>query len=202
MNSGIWDSFLEIVYQLGYPGIILAMVLEGLGVPFPGDVVMACYGFLAANGHFSFASVYLASVLGCWIGSWFSFYIGKRFGMNFLHKFGRYAFLKKSHINRSQELSRKHAILILILGRFLPGVRTVSSYIAGIGNMDWAEFIIYSLIGFCMWCFTWVGIGFWVGDHWQEIVEMIHSYLLYLLVAGIICFAGYRLIKQIRAKRV
>jgi membrane protein DedA with SNARE-associated domain len=198
METSIWGSILDIIYRLGSPGIVIAMVLEGLGVPFPGDIVMAGYGFLAAKGHFPFMTVYLASILGCWVGSWVSFYLGKRYGISFLHKFGRIVLMTETHIRHSQELSRNHAMLILTLGRFLPGVRTVSSYVAGIGEMDWAAFLLLSLLGFGLWCFTWVGIGYWVGDHWQEIVHTINTYLLLVLAAGFGLAAIYAIWKRKR----
>ncbi|UOF92177.1 DedA family protein [Fodinisporobacter ferrooxydans] len=200
MESGIWSSFFHIIFELGSFGILISMLAEGIGIPFPGDFVMGFYGFLAAQGKFQFVTVFLAASLGCWLGSWIAFFLGKRYGMKILFNFGRYAFIKDSYIVRAQKLSEKHGMLVLVLGRFLPGVRTVSSYIAGIGNMEWAEFFIYSLFGFFLWCFSWVGIGYWIGEHWQVIAQTIQSLLLFILLAIMILISGYFFWKRKNSK--
>jgi membrane protein DedA with SNARE-associated domain len=190
MLQTVWQTFLHWVYAAGYPGVTAAMCLEGLGVPFPGDAVMAFYGFLAAQGHFSFFTLWIAASFGCFLGSLFAFWIGRRYGLPFLLRFGRLALVRAEQIRQTERFSRRYGIHILLVGRFLPGVRTLSSYFAAIGGMSWPRFLCYSLLGFLAWCFLWVGLGYYLGEHWRELAQMINRFLLWL-TAGLILFLTF-----------
>lgn len=176
----LWQSFLQWVYSAGYPGIFAAMVLEGMGVPFPGDVFMAFYGFLASQGYFFFFLVWICATVGCYGGSLLAFYLGRRYGLSFLMGFARIALVRPRHIARTESLSRRYGVFVLVLGRFLPGVRTLSSYFAAIGGMSWLTFLIFSLVGFFAWCLTWVSLGYLLGEHWQDLMEIVNQFLFWI----------------------
>lgn len=178
MLSSVWESFVAWVNSAGYPGMGAAMVLEGLGVPFPGDAVMAFYGFMGSFGHFSYPQSVAWCSAGCWAGSLVSFAVGRRFGLPFLHRFGRLLFLQPKHIRFTERLSARYGIWVLVIGRFLPGVRTLSSYFAGIGGMPWRTFIVMSFAGFCLWCAAWLGLGWWLGQNAMLLISKINQILL------------------------
>ena len=67
--SSIIDSTLYLITLVGYPGIFLAMFLEGLSIPFPGAYFIIFAGFLVAGGVLSFWPALLAGVLGFTLGS-------------------------------------------------------------------------------------------------------------------------------------
>lgn len=195
MFQTLWQTCLQWVYEAGYSGVFTAMFLEGLGVPFPGDMVMAFYGFLAAEGHFSPLLIWLFATGGCYLGSLFAFYLGRHYGLSLLLKMGRFALISPSHIRRTEQLSRRYGVYVLILGRFLPGVRTLSSYFAAIGGMSWSRFLLFSLLGFLAWCFVWVGLGYSLGTYWHEVVTWLNRYLLWftlLLLAALFMYAKLR----------
>jgi membrane protein DedA with SNARE-associated domain len=187
----LWQTFLHWVHAAGYSGVVAAMILEGLGIPFPGDAVMAFYGFLAAQGRFSFLIIWLSASIGCYIGSLAAFFFGRRYGLPFLLRFGRFALIRPEQIKQTERLSRRFGIFVLVFGRFLPGVRTLSSYFAAIGGMSWPTFLCFSLLGFFAWCFTWVGLGVYLGEHWRDLVEIINRSLLWITGCLIVCMFFY-----------
>lgn len=184
MLLSLWHAFLTWVHQAGYPGMTVAMLIEGLGIPFPGDAVLAFYGYMISQAHFSYPQAILWSSFGCWLGSLVSFAIGRTYGVGFLQRFGRLLLLQPKHVRYTETLSDRYGIWVVLVGRFFPGVRTLSSYFAGIGGMTWSTFIGASLLGFVLWCSAWLGIGLWFGSYSSLILAKINQFLLYFILAA------------------
>lgn len=178
----LWNSLLAWVHEAGYAGMAIAMVLEGLGVPFPGDAVLAFYGYMIALNHFSYWQALFWSAVGSWLGSLVAFAVGRAYGIEFLHRFGRLLLLQPKHIRMTERLSDRFSVWVVLVGRFLPGVRTLSSYFAGIGGMTWPGFLVTSLLGFTLWCAAWLGIGCWFGANAGWILSVINRWLAALLL--------------------
>ncbi|MFC4766869.1 DedA family protein [Effusibacillus consociatus] len=195
MLLSFWQTFLTWVHHAGYLGMGAALLLEGLGIPFPGDAVMAFYGYMISKGDFSYVQALLWCTAGCWLGSTVAFAIGRTYGVEFLKRHGRYLLLKPKHIYFTEKLSQRYGIWVLVIGRFLPGVRTLSSYFAGIGGMSWPTFLLMSLIGFAFWCAAWLGIGVLFGEHADNLLSQINRILLVLmliLACGLIAWIFFR----------
>lgn len=173
---------------LGLIGLSFGLMIEGMGLPFPGETVLVIFGYLAKQGKFALIPTILAASIGAWAGSLISFYLGRNYGVNILYRYHKWMFLKERHIDKTVDLSAKYGALVLILGRHLPGVRTVSSYVAGIGGMKWGTFIGYSFLGFTFWSATWLLFGFIMANRWQQVFNLFQSYLLIavIVIVGII----------------
>ena len=90
-------------------------------------------------------------------------------------------------MNRTTALMERFGPWLLIPGRFLPGVRSVSSYVAGLGEMEFRSFLVYTMVGAILWCGTWVSVGYWFGEHLDTILHMAQSTLTWVTGAGIAC---------------
>lgn len=176
----------EHVLAIGYPGILLALVIEGLGLPFPGDAVMAFYGIAAARGNFPFLGVLFVSVIGYMIGAIIAFYLSRQFGGRLLDKVAELPLLNQRSMRRTTDLIDRYGPLLLVPGRFLPGVRSVSSYVAGALNMDLQPFLVYTGVGVSLWCAAWVSIGYWFGENLQPILHFAQHSLAYLTGTGLL----------------
>lgn len=178
----LWHAFLTWVHDAGYAGMTVALIIEGLGIPFPGDAVLAFYGYMISQAHFSYPQAVLWSTIGSWLGSLVAFAVGRTYGIEFLYRFGRVLLLKPKHIRMTERLSDRFGVWVVLIGRFFPGVRTLSSYFAGIGGMTWPTFLVTSLIGFGLWCAAWLGIGYWFGENAALLLATINRWLLVLLL--------------------
>ncbi len=183
------------VLSLGYVGVYLALVLEGLGLPFPGDVAMAFYGFAAARGNVHLGAVMVCSLAGYMTGSTIAFAVSRKFGGHWLDNMSHRLLLNQRSMMSTSGLIHRYGAWLLIPGRFLPGVRSVSSYVAGISRMDFQAFLLYTGIGSALWCAGWVALGFWFGEHLTEVLHVVQSSLAYLLggvLVAVLCFLLYR----------
>lgn len=199
MDSNRINAWLKIIVSFGYPGLFLGLLIEFLGLPFPGEIVLTFAGFMVWNKHLSLMGVIFASVLGSLTGTMIAFFIGRHYGRPILDKFGKYFFLNKSKINYAERLFNRHRFVVLLFGRFLPGVRPVSAYAAGIARMKFRVFLPLSLGGSLIWCSVFVILGTYLGQNWQRVTSLLVDY--YIVIVGIILFIAIIFIVRTLAKR-
>jgi len=183
-----FNSLTQIVFSFGYPGVVAALIIEGLGLPFPGDVIMAFYGFAAANGQFHILGILVFSVLGYVMGTVLSYSVSRRFGSVWFERVSKIALVNRWQVERTANMIDRHGPWLLVVGRFLPGVRAVSSYVAGMMKMDFQVFLLYTGVGAVLWCAAWVMVGYWFGESLSVITRHIQASLTIgtLSIAGII----------------
>ncbi len=94
---------------------------------------------------------------GAILGDSANFEIGKRFGP-------RMKFIKKENIERTEEFFKKYGGKTIVIARFVPVVRTLAPFVAGTGNMDYAQFIRYNIVGALAWVALLLGTGYFFGN--------------------------------------
>lgn len=120
------------VKTYGYWIIGLGILLECMGIPFPGETLLIVGGILAAQGGMNIVAVILvaaaASILGDNIGYW----IGKKFGKSFLYpELEKYRFIKPQHVKKVEAVFLKYGSATIIIGRFTAILRTYTALLAG-----------------------------------------------------------------------
>lgn len=182
----MWDWFGALatnIFAIGYPGIAIALVIEGLGLPFPGDAVMVLYGFAAEQGHFQLPGVIVCSIAGYLIGTSTAYWVSYHYGPELGRFVNRFPVFNKRSMMRTTRLIDRYGALLLIPGRFVPGIRSVTSYVAGFGRMDFRLFLLYTGLSAGLWCTLWVSLGYWFGEQAQVMMHTLQSYFAY--IAGI-----------------
>ncbi|MCL6517497.1 DedA family protein [Alicyclobacillus sp.] len=201
----MWQWFgglAEVVMDWGYAGVYAAMVIEGLGLPFPGDAVLALYGFLAAEGRMQPGGQWLAALAGYMTAAVIAYWVSRRFGTGFVHGLGgRLAMLNERGMMRTTRLIDRWGPWMLVPGRFLPGVRSMSSYVAGLCRMDWRPFLVYTGIGAGLWCGAWLGAGYWFGDHVDDLLAQSRTVFGWAAAVAVAGMAGLWLYRRRMARR-
>lgn len=190
------------IIALGYPGVFVALVIEGLGLPFPGDGFLAFYGYAISVGDMNGLAVLSIATLGYFCGVSIVFGLVKRFNNVLLDPLYRVHLLDEPKMSRTSTMMEKFGALVLIPGRFLPGVRSLSTYAAALGQMPYSTFSFYTLIGSFVWCGAWIGMGFWFGENTHALLLHARRTLTWMTVAllalALIVFVVRRI--QIRAR--
>jgi membrane protein DedA with SNARE-associated domain len=174
----MWEWFgnlTDIVLSLGYIGVYLALVVEGLGLPFPGDAVMGLYGVAAARGLFHPFPVGIVATLGYLTGSLLGYGLAKSYGAPWLGRITHWTLFHRGSMLRTTDMMDRYGPLLLVPGRFLPGIRSVSSYAAGLMGMAFGRFVIYTGMGIVLWVALWLSLGYWFGEHLQAILHWMQS---------------------------
>ncbi len=85
-------------------------------------------------------------------------------------------------------------------GYFIPGVRHLTAYAAGMSDLEAPQFALFAYTGAVLWVSAFLSLGYFLGDRWEAVERNIHHYLVYLTVAGIIALAGSLVWRKHRAR--
>jgi membrane protein DedA with SNARE-associated domain/membrane-associated phospholipid phosphatase len=150
-----------LVAKYGYALIALFLFGEGLAIPFPTDTTVVTASALAARGHLSLILVFVVSTISTTAGTTAAFYLGRR-GSNFL--------TKRAHggagaLGRAHRFFERHGASAVLFGRFVPVVRMLVSFVAGVSSMDARRFALYNVAGATIWAAAFCAIGYFFGHH-------------------------------------
>ncbi len=146
-----------------YLGLFLIILAEtGLVLmPFlPGDSMLFVCGALAGAGSMSFGILLLTLVLAAIMGDALNYSIGRRFGRKLFT--GRW-YLRQKDLDRTELFYRRHGGKAVIIGRFLPIIRTLVPFVAGIAQMPRSLFGLFNAIGAILWVGGLLSAGFFLG---------------------------------------
>jgi membrane protein DedA with SNARE-associated domain len=90
---------------------------------------------------------------------------------------------------------------VVVIARYIVGLREANGIIAGITEMRWLTFTVFNVLGACAWVATWVTIGDVAGDHIDTIYADINRYSLYVFGALVVLLAGYIAWRLVRRRR-
>jgi len=201
---GFLNSLAGPLDHYGYGAVALLLLLENIGVPVvPGEFAMIAGAVFAGTGRAGLNVVVVAivafavSVTGAEIG----YLIGRFAGRELILRFGRYVLIKPHHLDRAERIVDRYGGIVVIIARFIVGLREANGIIAGITEMRWITFTIYNVIGAAVWVGTWVTVGDLAGDHIDTIYHDVNRFALYVLVALVVLLAGYVAWRIVRRRR-
>jgi membrane protein DedA with SNARE-associated domain len=200
MTETIMLTVTRIIEIVGYFGVTILMILESTMMPLPSELVMPFAGFLVYEAKMNIWGVIIASTAGSLIGSGISYFIGYKYGYGFTEKVGRYFFLNKEHLEKARHWFAKYGGITIFVSRFIPGVRHVISIPAGVGKMNFRNFIIFTALGAGSWNTILTVAGYMLKQKW-EVIHKYSSYVDMVLVVLILILAVYWIYKLIRLRR-
>ena len=188
----------------GYGVIALLLLLENIGVPVvPGEFAMIGGAIFAGTGRAGLNIVvvavvaFVASVAGAEIG----YLLGRFAGRELILHYGRYIMIKPHHLDRAEAIVDRYGGFVVVVARFIVGLREANGIIAGITEMRWLTFTVFNVLGGCAWVATWVTIGDVAGDHIDTVYADITRYSLYVFGALVALAAGYIAWRVLRRRR-
>lgn len=152
---GVWSYAILFLIVFAETGLVVTPFL-------PGDSLLFAAGALSALGTLNIwvmmALLFVAAVLGDAV----NYHIGKAMGPKVLS--GRYRFLKKEYLEKTQGFYDKYGVKTIVIARFVPIVRTFAPFMAGVGNMNYGRFFTYNIIGAAMWVLICCLAGYFFGN--------------------------------------
>ncbi|HEX6818762.1 MAG TPA: DedA family protein [Ktedonobacterales bacterium] len=224
--SGLESALIGLIQNwylaTGFVGIALAMALESCCVPLPSEIVMPLAGYYVAakpqifgathaDSPLTLILVALAGTIGCLIGSAVAYGIGAAGGRPLLLRYGRYILISKADSDRADLWFQRHGPPVAFFSRLVPIVRTYISLPAGIAEMNFPQFLIFTFLGSLPWSFALALVGMQLepalGSEPTELPNKLGGIfhgldvvVAALLVAGVVLYV-YRHIKHDRAAR-
>jgi len=181
-----------IVDRLGAAGVGLLILLENLIPPIPSEVVLPLAGFRASAGAVNALLVWPAATVGSVSGALLLYGLGAWLGYDRLHALSRrrwFVLFGRRDLERGRRLFDDHGGKMVLLGRFVPFVRSVVSVPAGVAGMSLGRFVLLTTIGSGIWNALFLALGWWLGKRWDVVqtwLGPISSVVVALLVAGLV----------------
>jgi membrane protein DedA with SNARE-associated domain len=194
------NFFSNIIYEIGYVGVMVLMAMESMIFPVPSEAVMPFTGFLVYEEKFSWIGVLIFSTLGSIIGSSISYLMGLYGGRAFILKYGKYFLLEKEHLEITEKFFSKYGEITILISRFIPVVRHLISIPAGMARMNFMKFIIFTTIGASAWNMFLAYVGYILKSNWKEIMKYSKVFDLIVILA-IFLLSVYFLYKQLKKSK-
>lgn len=186
-----------IVDALGYPAAGLGILIESSGIPFPGEILMLAAAAWAAASHHSIVLVILFGFLGATAGADIGYVLGFKGGRPFVERFGSLFRIRPEHIARSELFFARHGDKAVLAARFVLGLRTWGSMLAGMARMPFWRFQLFSALGGLAWA-TIIGVaGYLLGSNLPLLEAIIRAIglgglALVVLLAVVLILAARR----------
>jgi membrane-associated protein len=174
--------------------LVIIFVECGLLFPFlPGDTLLFAVGLFVATGKLDYVPgpdlVELVVGLGVLTGAAFlgnvtGYEIGRGLGHRIRNHDGK--IVKKKYLDRTVEFFEDHGSQALVIGRFVPFVRTYVTLVAGVSEMERVKFWLWSVVGALLWVVSIMCLGYFLGQTFPWVADNIDYLILALLVLTVI----------------
>lgn len=193
-------DWLAVVDAVGYPAAGLGILIESAGIPFPGETLLLAAAAWAAARNHSIVLVILFGFLGATAGADLGYLLGFKGGRPFVERFGSLFRIRPEHIARSEMFFARHGDRAILLARFVLGLRTWGSMLAGMAHMPFWRFQLFSAIGGLAWAAI-IGTGGYLLGSNLGLIETIVRAIGFGGLAIIVVVALIAIVAQRRASR-
>lgn len=186
--QGIFDQF-------GWFGVFGLMVFENATGITPSEVILAFAGWMLIEQHgLPISFIPLAGLyagLGSAIGASITYWAARIGGRPLVDQFARLFRIDLAYIARIENQCRKWGAGMVMVGRVIPGVRTLVSIPAGLVRIPFPKFFLATFAGAYVWCTVLIAAGYMLGHEWRLISAYIKTHLPFVVLAGFLLIAGY-----------
>src|SRR3989344_7864582 len=156
---------MDLIQHYSYLGLFVILFIEEAGIflPIPGDIFIAATAALPSSNYLAVISTVVTATL---LGSTILFFLSRTFGHKLLLKFGKFIRLTPSRIKKGEGWFKKYGGATIIVGRLIPGLRIVTPFVAGLFEVDYKTFWLYTTIA----AFIWANVYFVIGKFFAELI--------------------------------
>jgi membrane protein DedA with SNARE-associated domain len=211
---GFLDSITEwvrnVVEAAHYPGVAGMIALENIFPPIPSELVLPLGGFLASRGDFpgppvlavplTIVAATIGSLIGAIVLYAFGAIVSEARVRALLRNYGRYFLLSEDDYNRAESWFTDHGQQAVLVGRCIPGIRSIISIPAGVERMPMPQFLLLTAVGSAVWNTALISAGAILGDQWDRASQYVDVFT-YATVAIIVLAVGWFIVKRIRDRR-
>ena len=193
----IFNTIVNLLNQTGYLGIFVLMVMESATLPIPSEVVLPLGGYLVSQGRLEFWSTVAVATAGSLVGTMVDYGIGYYLGRPAVLRYGRIVRFSEKRLGTTERWFGSHGKSVVLLARFVPLLRTLIAFPAGLVQMDVKRFLVYSAVGILVWDIALVYLGYIAGQNSTAIATTLQGYFLPLGLAAIV-IAGILVYRELR----
>lgn len=201
------ELIIELVNNYGYFAIFIIILLENIIPIIPGLFILVFGGFMTINSNLTIIGVFLSSTLGALIGSIIMYFISKIFNKEKLKqltktKVGKLLKIKPNDIEKADYWFDTKGNIMVLYARLIPVIRSIISIPAGMSEMPFVKFIIYSFLGHSIYNISFILLGYYTGDKFNYIINLFNkiSSFIFIILSTLAIYFIYKNYKNKRKK--
>ena len=154
------EIFERYLHEYGYVALFLVVLVEGFGIPAPGQTLLIAAAVLAAHGKLNILGVLLVAWVAAAGGNSIGYWIGMQGGQRLILRYGRYFGVGKAQLRRMEDSFSRYGVWLITFARFFEVLRQLNGIVAGTSGMPRGKFLLSNLAGAALWTCVW-GLGSW-----------------------------------------
>jgi membrane protein DedA with SNARE-associated domain len=183
MTASIADWAGDLLQELGYAGLVVLMAVEHIFPPIPSELVLPLAGFEAGRGNLSLVGALVASTAGSLIGASFLYLLARKGGRPLVLKLRRVLRVSEADLDRAEQRFRRHSAWMVVLGRMVPGLRSLVSLPPGLLRMPFWRYLALTFAGSLVWNTALIVAGQQLGSRWGEVGGVVGPVAQWVVVA-------------------
>jgi undecaprenyl-diphosphatase len=178
-----------------YPALFLLIIGESGGIPLPGETALVTAAVLASQGKLQIVLVIVTAALAAIIGDNLGYLVSRRFGPRLLERPGLFERRRRQVLEMGEPFFERHGPKAVFFGRWILGLRTWASWLAGASRMPWRSFAVWNAAGGISWATTIGLVGYLVGSTATSAVTAV---ALFGMLTVILAVGGSLLVHRVR----
>ena len=182
----------------GWFGVAALLVFENATGITPSEIILGLAGWMLISEHqlppsMIFLGGFYAAI-GSVLGASIAYWVARLGGRPLVDKLARWVRIDPAHIDRAENQFQRWGLGLVLIGRVIPGIRTLISIPAGLARMPFLAFFIATFIGAYIWCTLLIGAGYLLGHEWALISAYLKQFLPFLLAGGALALVSLFLV--------
>jgi membrane protein DedA with SNARE-associated domain len=209
------SSLNNFLLHYSYFAIFVLSFISSMGIPAGSEVAIIGGGALASGEvhkllsdgqpsseyfHLSLLLVIVVAVAGEVLGSMVGYLIGLKGGRVAVDRWGKYLLLTHKDLDRAEAWFDRHGDPLVLFGRFIPLLRSFVSFAAGLAEMAFGKFLLFTVIGCTIWCTALSSLGYSIGGTYDNLQKKF-SYATYVVAVLLVVAVAVLIWHRIRSMR-
>jgi len=189
-------SVAQTVYDAwGWFGVAAFLTFENATGITPSEIILGLAGWMLISEHqLPPAMIFLGAfyaALGSALGASIAYWLARLGGRPLVDQFARWVRIDPEQITRAEAQFQRWGVALVLVGRLIPGIRTLVSLPAGLARMPFLTFFAATLVGAYAWCTLLIGAGYVLGHEWPLVSAYLKQALPFLLTGGVLALLLY-----------
>lgn len=200
LETQILSTLRSLYDSWGWFGVAALLIFESATGITPSEIILGLAGWMLISEHQLPVSMIfiggLYAALGSTLGASITYWAARLGGRPLVDKLTRWVRIDPAHIARAENQFHRWGTGLVLVGRVMPGVRTLINIPAGLARMPFLTFFVATFVGAYIWCTLLIGAGYALGHEWTLISQYLKQFFPYLLAGGLTVIAAYVLITR------
>jgi membrane protein DedA with SNARE-associated domain len=195
------DQAADFLIRHGYTVLFGWVLLEQLGLPLPSAPLLIAAGALARAGKMNLTFALALPFVAVILADLFWYFLGRYRGGRILKLLCRISLEPDSCVRRTENLFIRHGARSLLVAKFIPGLNTAASSLAGVFRMPVRRFLIFASLGALFWVVSVTSLGLILGEQLEQVALRWGGWLVAVLAGGLAAYVLWKFIQRQRFLR-